>query len=200
MRAKIVLLSNHYPSSSDKSGGFYRRFSLIHLPNYFDSTNSDPDIAQKILKQSKNSLLSWALEGLERLLKNKGHFSKSQEESEMFNEMAGENDPIHGFMEEYVHIVHEPMSYTPRPKITLDDLYRSFKAWARTEGILTNYTKSVMVRRAMTYLIRKDPSFYNDFQIKQKVWDNDKQNACWSLVTVIWNKDTENFYANAQIK
>lgn len=73
--AKMVFSANALPPSSDKSNGFFRRIVIIPFNAVFNSKNPDfdPNIEDKINTENARSyLLNLALQGINRLQKNKG--------------------------------------------------------------------------------------------------------------------------------
>ena len=199
VRTKVVLLSNGYPTSSDKSSGFYRRFSMVHFPKFYDRDNSNPEMAKEILDSCMPSLVSWAIGGVERLAKNKGFFSSAPEEKRMLDDMARANDPVHSFMADHIHIVESPELYRPYPRIPIDKFYLAFRAWCRAEGVQTTYTKHTVTMRVKNYLIRKYPQIYNKFEVAKKMRDAEKGNVVWCYRSILWEKEINEWYANAQV-
>jgi len=82
--AKLIFSGNELPRTWDMSHAFFRRWIIINFPNVFSGDKKDPAILEKITTQEELSgLLNWALEGLRRIIKNKGFsFSKTRKEIE----------------------------------------------------------------------------------------------------------------------
>ena len=73
--AKLVFLANRVPvPKTDRSIAYFKRWIIIMMPYTFDENNPDTDIniLDKMLTDDEMSgLLNWALEGLDRIRKNK---------------------------------------------------------------------------------------------------------------------------------
>jgi len=72
--AKIITACNSIPQSLDDSDGWYdRQFIIPFLQKFRYSKEEDNELAEKLVtKKNMESLLYWSLQGLHRLLKNKG--------------------------------------------------------------------------------------------------------------------------------
>lgn len=72
-KAKIITACNSIPYCQDMTDGWYQRQYIIpFLKKFRDSKNEDTELKDKLITQSEmEGLLSWAIEGLHRLLKNK---------------------------------------------------------------------------------------------------------------------------------
>jgi len=71
--AKIVTACNSIPKSFDDSDGWYdRQFILPFTQKFRYTEKEDNELAEKLItKKNMESLLCWAVQGLQRLLKNK---------------------------------------------------------------------------------------------------------------------------------
>jgi putative DNA primase/helicase len=101
--AKIIMSANYLPKTVDKSDGFIRRFDFIRFPKKFKvNPNFENDFKNKINSSAFQSyLLSWAIEGLKRLLcQNTFTYSKSilQEKNKYINK----NDFVKEFIDDIV--------------------------------------------------------------------------------------------------
>lgn len=68
--AKIIIATNHLPETSDKSKGFYRRWTLVDFPNTF---NEKKNIIEEIPEIEYQNFCKKAIRILKELL-NKGEF------------------------------------------------------------------------------------------------------------------------------
>lgn len=72
-RAKIITACNTIPYSTDKTDGWHeRQYILPFLKKFRDTAQEDVDLTEKLTADREmESLLKWALQGLQRLLQNK---------------------------------------------------------------------------------------------------------------------------------
>ena len=98
--AKLIFSCNKLPETRDFTTAFFRRWVFINFPNKFEGGNEDKNIFKRLsTEQELSGLLNWALEGLERLLKQQDFSNKmSTEEVEMqYKKMSSS---IAGFVED----------------------------------------------------------------------------------------------------
>jgi len=72
-KAKIISSCNKIPYSTDKTDGWYeRQYVLPFLKKFRNSKQEDIDLLDKLITQREmEGLLKWAVQGLQRLTKNK---------------------------------------------------------------------------------------------------------------------------------
>ena len=143
VRAKLVVLSNAYLTSVDKSEGFYKRFSLLNFPNTFypGGLGDEPDVDKRILKECRNTIFSWAMEGYRRLKSNGFVFSLGPDDKTMKEAARRDNDPVYYFMREKL-IYSKDADY-----IQSENIYRLFIAWQAQEGLSFRITKQRLIHR-----------------------------------------------------
>lgn len=71
---KHVIVGNNKPAINDRSNGTYRRLLLIHFRHVIPHSEQDTAIWDK-LRLEVDGILSWALEGAQRLHQNAGRFT-----------------------------------------------------------------------------------------------------------------------------
>lgn len=72
VRGKWLVLANHFPSISDQSGGFWRRWDVLPFSVTIPEAERKPLLADTIIANELTGVLNWAIEGLLRLLKRGG--------------------------------------------------------------------------------------------------------------------------------
>src|SRR5690606_21243643 len=75
--AKLVFNANVLPSTTETSHAFFRRFLIIHFNKTIPEEQQDRELANKIIECELSGVLNWILQGLKRLLNQKG-FSYSK--------------------------------------------------------------------------------------------------------------------------
>lgn len=97
--AKLVFSCNKVPESPDDTTAFFRRWIIINFPKQFleGDPNTDPNLLQKLTTEDELSgFFNWALEGLERLLKN-GKFSTGKSLEDTREQYIRASDPVKAF-------------------------------------------------------------------------------------------------------
>ena len=162
LRAKLFAFSNGLPTSVDKTGGFYRRFTLLKFPNYFPEGALGPGdrLHEEILHECRSSIYRWAVEGYKRLLENGGAYSESPDHRTMLAETKSLNDPIYGFLEERVDVLLPENDGFAEASVPISNLYVLFQAWLEQEGFRTyNCSKNRFSRRVSSHLHGARPSW-----------------------------------------
>lgn len=80
MFARLLAFSNgDLQSLYDRSDGFYRRQLVLTTKGKPQGRQDDPDLAEK-MKSEVEGILLWAIEGLQRLVRNNFKFTESERE------------------------------------------------------------------------------------------------------------------------
>lgn len=124
--ATQIFCANELPQVHDKSDGFSRRIVIVPFNAKFKSTDKDydPFIEDKLLSdESMNYLLKLAIDGLRRVLLNKG-FTKS-----MVGEVEKDN---------YMRMNNNVLEWLEcEPKVdneAVNDIYLSYQVWCAENG------------------------------------------------------------------
>jgi len=126
--ARLLFSANELPKARDRSEGWYSRWGFIEFPNHFER---DSAYKKKLLTQlelEKSGVFNWALEGLQRLMKDNS-FTQSKIMKEAKYQYILENDNILAFLEERVE--HGPDVQGTIPKT---QLYAFYKAYCGDNG------------------------------------------------------------------
>ena len=158
VKAKLVVLSNGLLTTTDKSEGFYKRFSLLKFPNTFivGGEGDEPGVDLRIFNECRDTFFNWALEGYRRLRANNFVFSLGPDDTALKEETRKNNDPIYFFMREKLSPL-QGADIIPR-----DNIYRLFIAWQGQEGLNTRITKRRFVVRLNHLLSRFWPKMQED--------------------------------------
>ena len=126
--AKLVFSCNKLPMSRDDTDAYFRRWILISFPNKFEGKDCDPNIIKKLTVEPELSgLFNWALEGLQRLLKN-GGFSHSKSTDVIRDEYERKSSPILAF-------VKDCLEQKPNSKETKEAVYNCYKEYCSKEKL-----------------------------------------------------------------
>ena len=126
--ARLAFNTNSMPTSSDTSSGFRRRL----LPVYFDvkisPDKADPMLAKKLILEAPG-ILNWAIEGLERYVKNGYKLSKSVILEAKEKEYQEETESVYMFVSQNNYIPSE------KNKIKLSDLHEEYKKFCSDKDV-----------------------------------------------------------------
>ncbi|WP_287582432.1 phage/plasmid primase, P4 family [Candidatus Borrarchaeum sp.] len=104
--AKLIFSANKLPKVSDQSDAFYRRWIIVTFPNQFLGKDADPNIIKDLITpQELSGFLNWALEGLERLNKQK-IFSYSKTVDQIREDYIRKSNPIEAFVLDRLIVDH----------------------------------------------------------------------------------------------
>ena len=125
--AKIITACNTIPSSSDKTDGWFdRQYILPFLKKFRYTKEQDLDLIDKLItQQGMEGLLVWAIEGLNRLLKNKA-FTYPQDKKEKYL-MYQENTKY------FVETTYQPGNF--KEYITTDEIRKDYLKWCKVNDI-----------------------------------------------------------------
>ncbi|NVM20582.1 MAG: bifunctional DNA primase/polymerase [Desulfobacterales bacterium] len=135
--AKLVFSANKIPETVDDTVAFFRRWVILNFPNQFlaDDPKTDPNILEKLTsKEELSGFLNWALEGLQKLLKDSG-FKLSQTVEEIREQYIRASSPVKAFAMDCID--RKAGEY-----ISKDELYEHFINYCR-EHRLPSVAKNV---------------------------------------------------------
>ena len=129
--AKLIFSTNKPPRvSNEDSYAFWRRWVIISYPNQFTDElgNRDPNLIKKLTTDDELSgLLNYALDGLQRLLKNsKFSYSKTAEETQ--DEYLKASDPVYAFITDKCEI-------DVQAEIAIETLYDAYRIYSEESGM-----------------------------------------------------------------
>ena len=136
---KQIFASNNYPIVSEDTNWLTRRMHMIKFNNKFDSPGKqgDPLLPEK-LKREKDGIFWWAIEGLKRLLDQKG-FTVPPSVSIKTKEYVESHDVIENFIK--TCFTYDQIFDNRTKKI--NDAYLEFREYCRTfEGRSYQYIPS----------------------------------------------------------
>lgn len=157
---KVIILLNRMMDSDDLSPGFYRRLSIIPFKKQYVELKAgevpekgvsymDKNLTGRLLKEL-DGILTFALNGLHRLIHNEFNLSHSTASEQALAEYVASQNPVIRFYEELVEV-------DPSAKVKRSDFGKAYKDWA-----LHNHSKG--------YRDFNSSKFLSDF--RQVVKDN----------------------------
>ena len=140
-RSKLIMACNHYPLISDTSEGFMRRWLIVELPMHFvekgkarpftNDRELDPYLEDKLMKELPG-IFNWLLQGLQRLLAQKG-FTHSSRQDTLIGEFIRANNPLYSFVEDNIETFKgsDEGHIVPRYQV-----FKRFSDWAERNKVL----------------------------------------------------------------
>jgi len=122
-KAKIIANCNTMPEIRDQSEGFWRRILIVPWDTIISETQKNPMLGQEIIDTELDFVLSWALEGLTRLLKNNGRFTMPSSVQQEIRKHRVELNTVLGWLED------EPVAQTAGHNMLKSDVYDQYLDW-----------------------------------------------------------------------
>lgn len=98
--AVLIFSCNKVPKNyHDRTDAFYGRLILIRLDNSIPEAKQDKMLKEKLMLEA-DGILTWALEGLKRLMKNNYRFSETERTKAEVKKYMTENSAVLLFLEE----------------------------------------------------------------------------------------------------
>ena len=123
--AKLTFATNQLPKVGDDTDAFFRRWLIVSFPFKFSLNPkpgeklADPTLAEKIIQHELPCVLNWAIEGLQRLMRNGWNFSYGKTIEETRRDYIRKSDPVRAFMQDALEL--KPDAWVPKP-----DLYKAY--------------------------------------------------------------------------
>lgn len=138
--AKLIFNTNDLPRTTETTHAFFRRFLIIHFDKTIPEEQQDRELSNKIIENELSGVLNWILQGLQRLLNQKG-FSSSKAIEKALNAYKVNADLVRQFLNDKTY--HKSDTET----ILLQDFYNEFKVFCYDEGYVRIITKQEFKKR-----------------------------------------------------
>jgi putative DNA primase/helicase len=137
--AKLIFNCNELPKDIEQTNAFFRRFMIIPFDVTIPEEEQDPELAMKIINNELSGIFNFVLEGLNRLLQQKG-FSKSdaiQKQAELYKLQS---DSVKMFIED------ENYESSTSNKKHLKELFSEYQEYCKFNGFRLCSAKTVSER------------------------------------------------------
>lgn len=130
-RGTVAFGCNELPflTDNDKGNHFFERLLIVPCLNTLSEDQRDSLILKKMLQESEGIAL-WALEGLDRLIKNGYKFTDSKASEEAVKEYRMKSDSLYRYVTEVYEITGD-ISH----RITKTDFEREYDSWSYVNEI-----------------------------------------------------------------
>ena len=126
------IFSSNYPiRTTDGSTGMKRRWLMLKFTNRVADEDKIPEFGSYIVKEEGAQIFNWALEGVQRLYKNK-KFTETSFTKSLTHEMFMDTDPVNGFLaDEDVILTNQQQ---PSLRVLRTGLYNAYREWGKEVG------------------------------------------------------------------
>ena len=127
--------------TTDSSDGFWRRNIVIWFNKVF-SDNPDPRMGQLkadrsfkgTLKSEIPGIFNWVLVGRQRIIKQRGVFTKSKSIDEITEDMRNSSTGVYGFLADYCYSPSDSSGKGELRKMLSKDIYKQYCDWCLENG------------------------------------------------------------------
>lgn len=125
--AKLMFNCNELPREVEQTDAFFRRFLLVPFDVTIPPEEQDKELPAKIIAEELSGVFNWVLDGLQRLLKQKG-YTKSQAVNDALDQYRRRSDSVRGFIEE------ENLAPSTADHVPLKDFYQRYRSHCQEGG------------------------------------------------------------------
>lgn len=161
--AKLSFSCNQLPTTPDNTRAFFRRWVIVNFPNVFEGDDKDENKLEKITTPEELSgILNWALEGLQRLLKQ-GYFSKSRSTDEVAEEWRDKSNPVKSFMDNC-------LEENPDGVIQKDKMYIAYSNYCKIRGFTKEIKSQLTVKMKEERIMKEGRRTIKGYEKRQHCW------------------------------
>lgn len=123
---KLVILLNKLPKTTDFSHGYYRRLTIIPFNRIIAEHEQNKNLVEE-LSAELEGILTFALEGYQRLLRQDFLLTKSKAIDDALKSYKDEQNPVLIFL-------RENLTSNPDSRVKRSLLFPAFERWCRRHG------------------------------------------------------------------
>ena len=131
-RSTPLILSNHWPQTSDLTYGLTRRAVVIPFTRTFDEHERDLGLALRVLRKERSGILNRCIAGWDRL-RARGHFTRPQPCIEAMDAWMGQRNALSAYLADRLDVTGDPDD-----KVWAEDLWNDYRRWVELEGARSN--------------------------------------------------------------
>ena len=149
--AKLCFNCNTLPKDVEHTEAFFRRFIIIPFKQTIKENKRDPELAKKIIKNELSGVFNWVIEGLKRVIQNKG-FTASNTVRKQIEDYKKDSDSTLSYFEEMSYV----KSFHDSETMPLKDLYPGYRSYCIGNGLNPLGSKNFGARlRANDFHLKK---------------------------------------------
>lgn len=127
----IIFTMNRYPNIDDRSQGFFRRMLPLRFGVTIPPIMQNKQLADTIIQRELSGIFNWAMEGRDRLIAQRGEFSRSDAHDRELERMEAESSPILQYMLDNGYKAHPQFKGQTPIRIKAAEL---FEGMSRTDS------------------------------------------------------------------
>lgn len=124
---KLMFNCNLLPKDTEQTDAFFRRFIIIPFNQRIPESEQDPNLSDKIIAKELSGVFNWVIDGLKRLLAQKG-FTVSDSVKSQTENYRKESDSVALFTDDF-NYVPSATEYE-----TLQNMYFEYKTYCQDNG------------------------------------------------------------------
>jgi putative DNA primase/helicase len=136
--AKLIFNSNELPKDVEHTNAYFRRFLIIPFDVTIPPQEQDKQLHAKIIESELSGVFNWVLDGLKRLLKQKG-FTDCEAAKQAVEQYKSQSDSVKMFIDENNYRI------SPTDYILIKELYFEYRTYCCEDGFRpvnkTNFIK-----------------------------------------------------------
>ena len=125
--AKLIFNCNELPKEVEQTNAYFRRFLIIPFDVTIPPEKQDKNLHNKIIEKELSGVFNWVLEGLNRLLAQKG-FSNCSAAEEAVADYKKQSDSVKMFIDENNYTI-SPNEYT-----LIKEIYPRYRQYCSEDG------------------------------------------------------------------
>lgn len=125
--AKFIFNCNELPKDVEHTNAYFRRFLIIPFDVTIPEKEQDKNLHTKIIENELSGVFNWVLEGLNRVLKQKG-FSECKAAQKAVEQYKVESDSVQMFLNEFGYII------SVTDEILSKNVYNEYKNYCIESG------------------------------------------------------------------
>lgn len=137
--AKLIFNCNELPKDVEHTNAFFRRFLIIPFDVTIPESEQDKQLHTKIIRNELSGVFNWVLDGLNRLLKQKG-FSNCDAVNQALAKYKTQSDTVQLFFDE------KEYQTSPNTSKLIKDLYFDYRSFCIEDGF-SPLNKSNFIKR-----------------------------------------------------
>lgn len=126
-----IYSANRLPGTSDQSHGFWRRLIVLGFGRVFQPHEQNPGLADHIVETEARAVVSWALQGAQRVLAS-GGYTMPDSSGKALEGWQRAADQVRAFVDDWT--TRLPLDAAPSSGTKAEALYRAFRSWAVENG------------------------------------------------------------------
>jgi putative DNA primase/helicase len=164
-QSKLLFSCNELPNIADKTMGFMRRLIIIPFDKVIGPEDKIPSIGKLIVENSNTMelIVSWAMEGLHRLIDNNWEFTETGRVKEAKKDFELENNSVKKFINDYCLIDDDQQS---KNFIICNEFNKMYDLYCKEEGIKCLSAKKKSISFNTLNIDKKKNTLYHGWYYK----------------------------------